>query len=296
MASGGFLSQVIWYNSTIGLPLDTVSIVLSQYNNSVLTTTTTVYGGDIALLSGMTLPQAVSVQAEINNDFEIQGYLLLQGYDGLAGYFLANATNETAMNTLGYPTPYMAITGITLWTSASGSCDQISTAVPQSSCSICYLNDEGIYGAERDNFDTDFIGSTIISLTTTFYAPLSYLANYPTDMLGRFEYFNEQVQVPLSSFIEFISSETQLLMSLPILASCSYVPAGFGPPALKIPVSALTATVTATTTRSSLYAPGNTPTPASPIEPPIGPPTITQPVPLPPPNTQISPNQGSPDL
>ena len=44
MPSNYYLSQVIWYNPTIGVPLDTVSIVLSRYNNSVSTSKTTVYG------------------------------------------------------------------------------------------------------------------------------------------------------------------------------------------------------------------------------------------------------------
>ena len=294
MASNAYLSQVIWYNSTIGLPLDTVSIVLSQYNNSVLTSTTTVYG-DLAPLSGTTLPQAVSIQAEIYSELQNSGNEELIDYEGLAGYVLANTANEAANNTLGYPTPYMAIAGIVLWTTVSRSCNQISTNTLQSSCSTCYLNDTEVFVIEGGDFDNDLVGSTSISLTTTFYAPLYYPTNYPTAVLDRFDYYSEQIELPLSSFIEFISSETQLLMSLPILASCSYVPVGFGPPALKIPVSVLTATVTATTTGSGLYPLGNTPTPANAVEPPIGPPTTTKPVPLPTPNNQGSPSQGSPD-
>ena len=297
MPSNYQLSQVIWYNSTIGLPLDTVSIVLSQYNNSVLTSTTTVYG-DLASLSGTTLPQAISIQTEIQD--QLIGNDALIDYPEFASYALGNTANETDGNIPSDPTPYMAIAGIVLWTSVSGPCDQELTTASQTSCSTCYLNDSKIFVIGGGDFDGYPIGSTSISLTTTFYAPFYYPANYPTAVLDRFDNFDETIELPLSSFIDFISSETQLLISMPILASCSYVPVGFGPPALKIPVSALTATVTATTTGSNVYPPGNTPTPANPIEPPVGPPTTTQPLPLPTPTNQGSPNlnplnQGSPD-
>ena len=299
MPSNYQLSQVIWYNSTIGLPLDTVSIVLSQYNNSVLTSTTTVYG-DLASLSGTTLPQAVSIQEEIQD--QLYDASNIADYDDFGAYVLANTTNETGISIPSDPTPYMAIAGIVLWTSVSGPCEQDLASASQNSCSTCYLNDTFNLIEEGGQFDGYPIGSTSISLTTTFYATMNqeFPGGYPTDVISRFEAYNAELELPLSSFIEFISSETQLLMSLPILASCSYVPVGLGPPALKIPVSALTATVTATTTGISLYPPVNTPTPANPIEPPVGPPTTTQPVPLPTPTNQISTdlgssNQGSPD-
>ena len=292
MPSNLDLSQVFWYNSTVGLPLDTVSIVLSQYNGSVLTSTTTIHG-DLASLSGTTLPQAVSIESEINAIFMYADSSEIFDYEGLVGYVLADTTNGTAINTLSYPTPYMAIAGIGLWTSVSSSCNQTSTTAYQPSCNICYLNGEGSFPFNGDMFDSDIIGSTLISLTSTFYAPLPYPSNYPTAVLERLAYYKEAIELP-SSFINFISSDTQLLMSLPILASCSYVPVGMGPPALKIPVSALTATVTATTTGSGLYPPGNTPTPANPIEPPIGPPKTTQAVPLPTPTSPASPNLGFP--
>ena len=295
MASNAYLSQVIWYNSTIGLPLATVSIILSQYNNTVLTSTTTVYG-DLTSLTGTSLPQVVSAQDEIQAQFSTAVNLI--DYPGLAPYALGDTTDGTDVNIPSEPTPYMAIAGIVLWTSVPGPCDQDVTTASQISCTTCYLGDTNMFMEGDDNFPGSGgpIGMTSISLTTTFYAPLTYPSNYPTAVLDRLSYFFEFIEpFPLSSFIEFISSETQLLMSLPILASCSYVPAAVGPPALKFPVSALTATVTATTIDSSLYPLGNTPTPANPIEPPIGPPTTTQPVPLPPLTNQASPNQGSPN-
>ena len=298
MPSAFSLSQVIWYNSTIGLPLDTVSIVLSQYNNSVLTSTTTVHG-DLASLSGTTLPQAVSIESKINNEFNISDFFSLgqEWYGNLIGYVLGDTTSGSAINTLSYPTPYMAIAGIVLWTSTSGPCDQLSTTSYQPECDICYFNGDSFLVFENNESGPNVrvIRSKFIPLTTTFYAPLPYPRNYPTDVVERLALYKSTMELPLSSFIEFISSETQLLKSFPMLASCSYVSYAFGPPALKIPISALTATVTATTTGSGLYPLGNQPTPANPVQPPIGPPTTTQPVPPPTPTNPASPDLGSPN-
>ena len=117
----------------------------------------------------------------------------------------------------------MAIAGIVLWTSVSGPCDQDLATVSQNSCNTCYLNDTFNIIQKGGQFDGHPIGSTSISLTTTFYAPNGHTTIYPTDVLSRFEAYDPEAALPLSSFIKFISSQTQLLMSLPILASCSYV-------------------------------------------------------------------------
>ena len=287
-----YLSQVIWFNSTIGLPLDTVSVVISQYNKSVLRSTTTVYG-DLASFS-WTLPQALTIQDKIEEDLAgIEGPLF--GYGEFADYVLGNTTDEAGVNSPSDPTPYIAIDGFVLWTSVSGPCDKDLATTSQVTCNTCWTDDSTAF-VIRDggNFPGFSIGSTSISLTTTFYAPLYCPATYPTAVLDRVANASAFIELPLSSFIEFISSETQLLMSLPILASCSYFPEGVGPPALKFPVSALTATVTATTTESSLDPPGISPTPANLLEPPIGPPT-TQLVPPPTPTTQVSPHLAGTD-
>ena len=299
MPSAFSLSQVIWYNSTVGLPLDTVSIVLSQYNNTVLTSTTTVHG-DLASLSGTTLPQAVAVESKINNEFNISDYFSLgqDWYGKLVNYVLGGTTSGTAINTLNYPTPYMAIAGIVLWTSYSDiTCDQHATEPNQFYCNTCYLNGDTFLVYENNKVapNVNVIRSRFVPLNTTFYAPLPYPSNYPTGVVERLALYTSTMQLPLSSFMDFISSDTQLLKSIPMLASCSYVSYAFGPPALKIPVSALTATVTATTTGSGLYPLGNKPTPANAIEPPIGPPTTTQLVPSPTPTNSGSSYQASPD-
>ena len=270
--------------------MDTISVIISKYNGSVFTSTSTVYG-DLASLSSMALPQAIAIQTEIQDQVTNDDNLV--DYPSFAAYVLGDTTNETGVNIPSDPTPYMAIAGIVLWTSVSGPCDQHYTIASRTSCGSCFLDDTNTFVLGGGDFDGLPISSTSISLTTTFYAPIPTPATYPTAVLDRFSYYEEVIELPLS-FMDFISSETQLLMSLPILASCSYVSVVIGPPALKIPVSALTATVTATTTGSSLYPPGHTPTPANPIEPPIGPPTTTQAVPPPTPTSPASPNLGSP--
>lgn len=38
------MSRVFWFNSTLGLTLNNVSVVVTQYNSTVITRTTTVLG------------------------------------------------------------------------------------------------------------------------------------------------------------------------------------------------------------------------------------------------------------
>ena len=97
MTSNAYLSQVIWDNSTIGVPLDTISIVISKYNGSVLTSTSTVYG-DLASLSSMALPQAIAIQAEIQDQVKIDDNLI--DYPSFAAYVLEDTTNETGVTLL----------------------------------------------------------------------------------------------------------------------------------------------------------------------------------------------------
>lgn len=46
----GGMSRVFWFNSTLGLTLDTVSVVVIQYNNSTAITRTTTVLGDVNTL------------------------------------------------------------------------------------------------------------------------------------------------------------------------------------------------------------------------------------------------------
>ena len=202
MPSNAYLSQVIWYNSTISLPLDTVSIVLSQFNNSVATSATTVYG-DLTSLSGTSVPQAISIQNEIQEELQFDGALI--DYNEFAAYVLGNTPNETGVNVPSEPTTYMAIARIVLWTSILGPCYQDVTTASQDSCNVCFLNDTKIFVIGGGSFGYP-IGETSISLTITFYAPLPHPTDYPTNMLDRFEYYNQQIELPLSSFVDFISS------------------------------------------------------------------------------------------
>ena len=128
MPSNYYLSQVIRYNSTIGVPLDTVSILLSRYNNSVSTSKTTVYGG-FAALSGTTFRRAIAVQEEIRD--QLYNAANLADYDDFGAYVHAETTNETSVGILSEPTPYMAIAGIALWTSISGPGDKSSNLLTE---------------------------------------------------------------------------------------------------------------------------------------------------------------------
>ena len=284
---------MVWYNSTIGIPLDTVSIVLSQYNNTIVTRATTIYG-ELSSFTGTTLSQELAIEDEAILDDLIN-------YGSLAAYTLANGTDgaiQGGITSIGYPTPYMAIAGFALFTSSSlGNCEEDAIATSQSMCSSCYLDQTSVFVVGGGDFEGLPIGSTYISLTDTFYAPLYTLlpTDYPTEVTDRIGGATDLFELPNSSFSALIASERDLVASLPILASCVYLPVGIGPPAVKIPASALTVTTTATTKENGVYPPVNSPAPASPIGPPIAPQTTIQAEPSQTATDQNPPSQNPPN-
>ena len=295
------LSKVIWYETPVPVTLDTVSIVLSQYNNATITSSTTIYG-DIRKLNGSQVPAEASLQrhfsqlAETNAAMELQNY-----YASMGSFVLANGTDggvDGGVTSFAYPTPYVGINGFILFTSLTrgGSSAECLVSTASDECAV-----QGV------TIDVPSLGSTTISLKTTYYSPIPSMVPTGTDIASILESFFENVGIDTSSFSEFLQSNTELVSSFPMLASCYYQHYGFGPPAVKIPATALTATVTTTTSING--NPPGVPSPANPIRPPIAPHTTSQPHPLPnqetPSSSTFAPlpfqgdehtNQGSPNL
>lgn len=162
------------------------------------------------------------------------------------------------MTSFAYPTPYVGINGFILYTSMSQ--DQA-----HGECLIASASEGIVQGA---GIHLDGLGSTTISLNSTYYSPIPGMALTGTDVSSILLSFYENVGMDTSSFSAFLQSNTELMSSFPMLASCLYQPYGFGPPAFKIPVSAMTATTTAITQFS-----GNPPSPGSAVKPPVAPQT-----------------------
>lgn len=299
VSEGGanMLSKVVWYETPVPVTMDTVSVVLSQYRNTTITSSTTIHG-DLQKLNGTRVPAEQSlrdmfteigrtgIRMQFNNYYASLGpFVLANGTDGAIG---AGATS------IAYPTPYLGINGFLLLTSLSESAESLATP------GVCLVSSASqravVQGAGLSNLAG--LGGTTIILSSTYYSPIPGMALTGTNVPSIIENFYQNVGMDTSSFSAFLQSNTALMSSFPMLASCLYQPYGFGPPAFKIPVSAMTTTTTATSQIT-----GNPPghiAPGNPLKPPIPPQTIPrgdlpkQPTPTVVPSTAAEPKSPSP--
>ncbi len=256
------LSQVFWYNSTISLSLDTISVFLSEYSNTTITSSSTIYG-NISSLSA-----SISSQVQLAQSDSPQ--FIGGGYQGFGLYRLANGTDgevPDGVTSFAYPTPYLAITGFT-----------IITNLPSAGCPLdsSTILSQVPFSIMAQMAVPEGLGMLTVHLKSTFYSPLPLSATS-----GGFGFFNLDTE----SFSAFLASNTSLISEMPYLASCSYMATGIGPPALQIPATALTTTVRTTVKENRPYTTKGL-APGSPIKTSIPPQTT----PLP----QGS-NEGSPD-
>lgn len=261
---GPGLVRVSWYSGEIPLTLATVSVVLTQYDNYTVTGTTTIQN-DIATLNVSTISEVLSLASGIldvgsgNND-----------YPGLGGgVILANGTDGTirggGSTSIPYPTPYLKIDAFNLYIPTTSQSSRTCEMTPP--------------------LDPWWAASTMITLSDHYYSAIT-----PAKFIsGNFDVDNI-VQFDNSSFSNFLASDTALMKAYPELKTCIYEPVGFGPPAVKMSVSALTASTTATV-KGSYAATTQSPQPASSITHSAPASTTTRPVPLS--NTVSSPEVSS---
>ncbi|KAL8784852.1 MAG: hypothetical protein Q9195_008869 [Heterodermia aff. obscurata] len=235
---GPGLVRVSWYSGEVSLTLATVSILLTQYDNYTVTRTTTIQN-DVNTLNVSTISEVVSLASSIldvgggNND-----------YPGLGGgVILANGTDGTitagGSTSIPYPTPYLKIDAFNLY---------IPTTSPLSGCEVTPGNGNPFWAT-----------STLVTLSNYYYSaitPAKFISGN-SDVENIFQFDN-------SSLSKFLASDTALMNAYPELKTCLYLPVGFGPPAVKMSVSALTATTTATVKGSSVST-TQSPQPASSI-------------------------------
>ena len=295
VAAWSGISRVYWYSSSLGVTLDTVSLVVTQYNNTAITRTSTAYG-DIDSVNMSTVAEAQSIASSLS----ISAFGGDMEYNGFMGVLLGNATkgNDDASNLPAYPTPYLAIDGFQYFSLSSqvDGCPLVKRGSSQT-CS-CPMNDiayRWVLNAQ-DPFDGDTEVPSV-SLTSTYYETLDS-EDFTREMDTGFRSLNNE------SFSGFLSSAS-VFKSYPELGSCAVFHFIDGPPQIMIPALALTTTVATTTIDSGPYRP-STPQPASPVtSTPIAPQTVrtlptTQtgqaapvPVPKPPP---AAPTPSSPEV
>lgn len=267
VARYGPLQVNFWWDSTLNLTLDTISILVTQYNNTAVTRTSTIYE-DVSSLNASTMTDvqslAVSVLTAMDGEYEPNGFALNNG---------TNAFVDGSFS-VAYPTPFIAIQGFEFIsvTQQDPHCPKglQSAAYDFGTGCVCMMTDY------MDNPDSlQYAITSQITLSATYY---QIEDPHPVgNDLGQF--IEGPVPINNSSYLNFIASVLGV-EGFDKYRSCAFLDVGVGPPALMIPVSALTATTTSTVKSAGNYGLPS-PKPGSPVAP-IGPPQTSTPVSPPP--------------
>lgn len=263
MARYGPLSVNIWWDSTLNLTLDTISVLVTQYNNTAVTRTTTIYE-DVSSLNASTMTDvqsiAFGVLTAMDPEYEANGFALNNG---------TNAFIDGSF-TVAYPTPFIGIQGF----------EFISVTQQDPNCPKGLQSAEYRFGTGCVCMMTDYMDNpnglqyaitSQITLSSTYYEVED---PHPVNNdLG--QYIEGPISINNISYSDFIQS---VLGSegFDKYRSCAFLAAGVGPPALMMPVAALTATTTSTVKSAGNYGLPS-PKPGIPVAP-IGPPQTSTPV------------------
>ena len=254
--------MALWWTSSLSLTLNTVSVLVTQYNNTAVTRTTTLYE-DVKSVNITTMKEAQSMAFDVLTAIDPE-YLA-------NGFILNNGTNAFVDGTfsVAYPTPYIGIQGFE-FISVTQQASQCPKGLQYAGQNLGTAECACLMQTYMD--DPRRLGNAItsqITLSSTYYE----LGNpHPVNNdLGTI--LEGPIPIKNASYFNFIES---VLGSEGFnkYRSCEFLDVGVGPPALMMPVTALTATTTAT-----VKSPGNHGTPSlkpgSPIAPIIHPPTST---------------------
>ena len=252
----------VWWDSTLNLTLDTISVLITRYNNTAVTRTTTIYQ-DLSSVNASTLTEAqsiaVSVLTAMDPEYEPNGFALNNGTNSfIDGSF-----------SVAYPTPFIGIQGFEYIsvTQQDPHCPKglQSAAENFGTGCVCMMTNY------MDNPDIlQYAVTSQITLSSTYYEvedphPVS-------NDLGL--YIEGPISINNVSYSNFIESVLGI-EGFDKYRSCAFLGVGVGPPALMMPVAALTATAT-----STIKSAGNlglsSPKPGSPVAP-IGPPQTSTP-------------------
>lgn len=258
------LQQVVWFTDTIGLTLDTVSVQITQYpGNATAVTNTITEHGDLRTVNASTVSAALAISSS-NLRYAVAQYM------GGGSMFLASGTdgNIDEVTSLVWPTPYVRVSSIVSYTTIYDSyCPSRTYGTGPCGCAL------------RTSVDpqTAYEGVTsgLVPMSANFYYPILpsrfNLSMLESNRVDEFAYMN------VSSFSSWLIGQPWATAAIPNLDRCIFAGAPQGPPAIKIPVSALTASVT-TTIQGTLPPKSPVPQPASQVTSPMASQT-TQPSP-----------------
>ncbi|KAL8792157.1 MAG: hypothetical protein Q9195_005253 [Heterodermia aff. obscurata] len=240
VASGVPISQVFWINSTLRLTLDTEYVTVTQYNGTAVTSTTVVTG-DVDTIDPATVSAAYSMALTIP---------MPDPYGGLGGpgVVLANGRDGKLNDAVSipYPSPYLGIAGVQVWTQTL-----LSQTIQGSVVHDCPLKTFNIF---EGGYADDSLSCIQVEFSNTYYEALTDLSGQP--------WSSTVVEIDTASFSSWVMSNETFVKQYPGLSHCTFIPPAFGPPGVKIPVSALTGTIT-TTVQGSMYSSPQLPQPAS---------------------------------
>ena len=239
---------MLWYNDTISLTLDTVSVYVTTYrglngsNATAVTKTSTIYG-DIAKLNATQVPEAASI-------YQNHMAQIVPQYIGGGGIYLARGTDGSIGTTsLAWPTPYVRISQIAY-----------ASTVPYSGCpaGLAPVSEGRLTGtcgcaissrAETNDFagpySTDGYVKTEIPLPTNFYYPIPLSYGYNWTALQTYG-ANEYAIFNNTNLRSWLTEQPWATSVIPKLDQCIMSGPPEGPPGVRIPVRALTSTATTT--------------------------------------------------
>ena len=247
-------------------------MVVTQYNNTAITTSSTFYG-NVGTVNASTITEVQSLAAILLGEFE-EG----DPEYGSTSIRLGNATQGKVDGpfTIPYPTPYLAIDGFQ-YVSAIAQVDGCPPGQLRGSNNTCtcimdtllfaFVNQEQGYPLQGyvpgESYPSQ--SSVVVPLTSTYYEALASqslnLSNVQ-DFVVVMEYNTGLVNT--ASFLNFLSAAS-VFKSYPALSSCAIYNGFNGPPVVMIPASALTTTVQTTVAGIGGYS-SPTPKPASPVK------------------------------
>lgn len=293
VARYGPLSRALWWDSTLNLTLDTISVLVTQYNDTAVTRTTTIYD-DVSSINTSALTEAqsiaFSVLTALDPEYEPNGFALNNG---------TNAFVDGSFS-VAYPTPFIGIQGFEYISVTQQdphcpkglqSAGQYFDTPSQCACMLqTYMDNPN---------ELQYAITSQITLSSTYYE-LGDPHPVGNDLQGAMEGPISIHNVSYSNFIESVLGSEGFNK----YRSCAFLAVGVGPPALMIPVAALTATTTSTLKSAGNYGlsspkPGNpispnvpprTSTPAAPaLVPPVEPKPSKEPQPESPTTTDVAP-------
>ena len=286
----GGLQRIVWFTETISLNLDTVSVFVTTYNGSnstAITSYSTIYG-DIEAVNASQVPAATSI-------YQYYIFNAVMQYGGGGSIYLARATDGRINSAASYawPTPYMEISAVAYTTTIPFSdcpsgLQPVTTNILTDYFCGCALDgtNHGINPLETNSG----LATTKINLPSNLYFPISpkdfNMTLLESNMLDEFAYLN------FSDLTSSLAKQPWATSLIPNMQQCIQGGMPQGPPGVKIPVSALTTTITTTTHGINSLPPASLQTSSSSALPGPSPNPISTPTPTtsPSPSTSNSPN------